>query len=256
MNRASIVGASSVLVVVALANWAFAGPLEDADAADKRADYTTSFRLVEPLAQKGDASAQRRMGIIYATGKGVPADYREAEKWFQKAAAQGDLDAMWNLGNIHHHGRGNFKKDFIEGEKWYLLAAEHGHLFSQKTLADAYARGDGVERDESVAAKWYERAANQGDFLAQFALGMIYESGQGVPQDRVLAYKWLNLAASHASPKVPNAANPIERMSQNLDVMNFKGAADLRDRLYQEMTPPERAEAQKLSREFRSKAER
>lgn len=248
--------AFAALIAVALVSQAFAGPLEEADAADKRADYATALKLISPLAQQGDAGAQRRMGIMYASGRGVPEDYTEAEKWFQKAAAQGDLDAIWNIGNIHHRGRGSFQKDFVEGEKWYLRAAERGHLPSQTSLALAYSMGDGVERDESVAAKWYERAANQGDFYAQFNLGMIYENGQGVPQDRVLAYKWLNIAASRATPKNPNSSHYIERMSQALDVMNFKGVVEMRDRLYREMTPSERAEAQKLTRAWRPKLER
>jgi TPR repeat protein len=244
------------LMGISLITLAFAGPMEEADAADKRSDYVTAIDLISPLAKQGDVVAQRRMGIIYASGKGVPADYSEAEKWFQKAAAQGDLDAIWNIGFIHHRGRGNFQKDFLEGEKWYLRAAERGHLTSQNALALAYFSGDGVERDYSVAAKWYLRAANQGNSIAQLMLGMMYENGQGVPQDRVLAYKWQNIAAAHASPKKPNATNYLDRMSQALDVMNHKGAVEMRDRLYQEMTQAERAEAQKLTREWRAKPER
>jgi TPR repeat protein len=254
--RISVATTCGILISVALFSHALAEPLEDADAAHDRGEYSIALSIISPLARQGDAGAQRRMGDFYASGKGVPADYDEAEKWFLRAAAQGDLDAMWNIGFIHERGRGNFKKDFSEGEKWYLRAAEHGHLLSQMTLASRYAGGDGVERDESMAAKWYERAANQGDFLAQFTLGMIYESGQGVPQDRVLAYKWLNLAASHATPRTPNAANAIKRMSQTLDVTNFKDALDIRDLLYREMTPSQRAEAQKLTREWRAKVER
>jgi hypothetical protein len=45
-------------------------------------------------------------------------------------------------------------------------------------------------------------------------------------------------------------------MTQALEVMNFKSAVVARDRLYQEMTPSERAEAQKLTRESRAKVER
>jgi len=130
--------ATFIVLSFVLVNQALAGPLEDADAADKRADYVTALQLVSPLAQQGDAGAQRRMGIMYASGKGVPADYTEAEKWFQKAAAQGDLEAIWNIGYIHHRGLGNFKKDFAEGERWYLRAAELGHLGSQTALALAY----------------------------------------------------------------------------------------------------------------------
>lgn len=81
--------AFATLILLALASRAFAGPLEDADAANKRADYAAALKLISPLAEQGDAGAQRRMGDMYASGRAVTVDYTEAEKWFQKAAAQG-----------------------------------------------------------------------------------------------------------------------------------------------------------------------
>lgn len=48
-----------------------------------------------PLAKQGDASAQRRIGIIYSRGEGgvVPVDRVEACAWWTLAAAGGDKDA-------------------------------------------------------------------------------------------------------------------------------------------------------------------
>src|SRR5260370_38627245 len=56
--------AFAILVGIVLVGRAFAGPLEEADAADKRAEYATALRLISPLAQQGDAGAQRRLGIM------------------------------------------------------------------------------------------------------------------------------------------------------------------------------------------------
>ena len=49
-----------------------AGPLEDADAALKRRDYTTAVRLNRFLAEQGDANAQYNLGVVYDNGLGVP----------------------------------------------------------------------------------------------------------------------------------------------------------------------------------------
>ena len=48
------------------------------------------IRKIRISAEQGDAEAQLRLGIMYSKGKGVPQDYKEAAKWFRKAADQGN----------------------------------------------------------------------------------------------------------------------------------------------------------------------
>ena len=60
---------------------AFGGQFEDATAAYERGDYATAFRLMKPLAEKGDAKAQHNLGVMYDYGRGVPQDYTKALKW-------------------------------------------------------------------------------------------------------------------------------------------------------------------------------
>jgi TPR repeat protein len=77
---------------------AAAGPLEDAEAAIKRRDYTTAARIIRPLAESGDATAQYNLGIFYDNGLGVPQDKVGAYMWFSLAAAQGrDAAAIRDL---------------------------------------------------------------------------------------------------------------------------------------------------------------
>jgi TPR repeat protein len=59
-------------------------------------------------------------------------------------------------------------------------------------------------------------------------LAQAYSNGHGVPRDFTLSYKWANLAA----------------------VMDYPGAAALRDTIEARMTPAQIGEAQKLSSEF------
>jgi TPR repeat protein len=50
---------------------------------------TNSFQSLIDNAAKEDANAQFFLGVMYASGQGVPQDYNEAVKWFIKAAEQG-----------------------------------------------------------------------------------------------------------------------------------------------------------------------
>jgi len=57
------------LAVAAPAETALAGPFEDGVAAYQRGDYATALRLLQPLAEHGNADAQFNLGIIYRIAK-------------------------------------------------------------------------------------------------------------------------------------------------------------------------------------------
>ncbi len=61
-------------------------------------DYATALKEWRPLAEQGDAGAQNILGLMYATGEGVPQDNNEAVRWYRLAAEQGDDRAQYILG--------------------------------------------------------------------------------------------------------------------------------------------------------------
>jgi TPR repeat protein len=127
---------------------------------DKR-DYAAALQEFLPLAQRGDAIAQLRLGYMYEFGRGVPQNDKDAVRWFRAAAEQGNADAQFSLGFLYEVGFGR-----------------------------------GVPQDYNEAVRWYRAAADQGNVSAQFFLGSMYEEGWGVPQDYIQAHMWFNLAAS------------------------------------------------------------
>ena len=149
----------AVLLIVACATIAAAGPGEDADSAYQRGDYALAAQLYRPLAEQGNPWAQYDLGLMYSNGQGVPQNVQEAAKWYRKAADQGDAGAQFNLGVMSELGRG-------------------------------------VLRDDKEAVKWYRRGAEQGVPQAQRNLGVMYGKGKGVPQDFVRAHMWSNLATT------------------------------------------------------------
>ncbi len=92
---------------------------------------------------------------------------------------------------------------------------------------EAYERGD-----YATALKEWRPLAEQGDAAAQYNLGRMYHEGEGVPQDDVQAHLWANLAAAQG--------NELARIN--------------RDRLTEQMTPVQLAEAQRLAREWKAKS--
>ena len=80
---------AAIILMLSFAAPVAAGPLEDADTAIKRRDYATAVRLIRPLAEQGDATAQYNLGVFYDNGLDVPQDRVSAYMWFSLSAAQG-----------------------------------------------------------------------------------------------------------------------------------------------------------------------
>ena len=61
---------AGLLMLVSLPGAARAGPMEDAEAADRKDDYATAIPIYRSLAEKGNVSAQKRLGFFYEIGVG------------------------------------------------------------------------------------------------------------------------------------------------------------------------------------------
>ena len=173
----------------------------------ERDDYETAYKLFLPLAEQGNVDGQRNLGVLYYLGQGVPQDYKEAEKWWELAAEQGDGFAQYSLGLMH----------FKEAEKWMRLSAEQGNADAQFTLGLMHLGelGEtedypGETEDHKEAEKWIKLSAEQKNADAQCLLGDMYLEGMGVTEDYAEAIKWWKLAAEQGH----------ERAKYNLD--NYK----------------------------------
>ena len=68
---------------------------------------------------------------MYADGKGVPQDHREAAKWYRKAAEQGHAGAQADLGRMYGIGMG-VPQDYVQAYAWSNIAAVSGLEFAVK----------------------------------------------------------------------------------------------------------------------------
>ena len=113
------------LVLVLATSMAAAQDFDAGLAAAQSGDFATALREWTPLAEQGDATAQNNLGLMFATGQGVPQDDAEAVKWYRLAAGQGDAKAQFNLGYMYANGYG-VPQDYITAHMWFNLAAANG----------------------------------------------------------------------------------------------------------------------------------
>jgi uncharacterized protein len=71
---------------------------------------------------------------VYENGWGVPQDCGKAYKWFQKAAEEGNTDAMIGLGRLHQQGLG-VAQDHRKALQWFQKAADAGNTDAMITLS-------------------------------------------------------------------------------------------------------------------------
>ncbi|MGB0848097.1 MAG: caspase family protein [Thiolinea sp.] len=90
-----------------------------------RANYETSLRIWQPLAEAGDLKAQTYVGEIYEKGLGVQPDYQRAAQWYEKAARQGYSRAKMNLGSLYERGLG-VSKNTVQALNLYRDASGLG----------------------------------------------------------------------------------------------------------------------------------
>ena len=79
----------------------------------------------------------------------------------RERAENGDPEAQFNLGKNYEAGRGGLKKDYAEAERWYLRAAEQGDPFAQASVAILFRFGKGVAPDYVQAYRWLYLAASR-----------------------------------------------------------------------------------------------
>ena len=67
-----------------------------------------------------------------------------------------------SLATQYFLGRG-IERDYKQAARWYERAAEQGDEGSAYIVASLYERGEGVAQDRMRAYYWYSRAAANGD---------------------------------------------------------------------------------------------
>ena len=87
-----------------------------------------------------------KMGLQYAHGDRVTQDYSKAREFYQKAADQGSVAAMYNLALLYEQGRGG-PEDYVKADEWYQKGADRGDADSMNRLGILYEEGKGVTQD-------------------------------------------------------------------------------------------------------------
>ena len=129
--------------------------LQDGLDAYKREDYKTAYKLLLPFAEQGDADAQQKVGYMYAQGKGVPQDDKEAVKWWTLSAEQGNAAAQYSLGVTYEHALG-VPQDYALAHMWFNLCGSSGDKDCEKirNIIENKMTSQQIEEAQDMARNW------------------------------------------------------------------------------------------------------
>ena len=176
--------------------------------------------------EKNDAQAQCNVGTCYFTGNGVKKDFNQALAWFQKSAAQDNLEGIVRVADCQFHGYG-IKQDAKAAVETYLKAAEKGQPYAMFRLGQCYEAGTGIKQNLTSAYNWYlkaasakyaqaekeakrikepgtvwDRAIKENNPEAQHRLACCYYFGDsGLPKNLKKAYEWFKKSSDQGFVK-------------------------------------------------------
>lgn len=135
----------------------------------------------------------------------VPVDREAAKLHFQHAGEQGDMNAMYELGQLLLMDDDSTSAVPMEdrrlGLEWLLSAAEMNQRDALRELGKINHSGKSyggeilVEQDSASAYDYFIRSGNQGDKTSMLFVGIYYEHGIHVHLDFLLARQWYEMAA-------------------------------------------------------------
>ncbi|KAI8884622.1 HCP-like protein [Backusella circina FSU 941] len=166
-------------------------------------DYKKASQWYTISANKGDARALYRLGIVHDEGKGTEKNLTIALDCYRKAADSGNVEAKYRLACIYLAGY-SIPQDIIKAYFLFSEAANMGHsksrralMFSDDTKAAnlrnrRFTPDREIVRTEEDQIGMLETMAGQGLVAVQYQLGKLYQN-----KNNPAAIKWLTLAAQN-----------------------------------------------------------
>ena len=155
---------------------------------------TIAFEWFEKAAIQGYIAAHEWLALLYREGLGVEKNDILAYSHILYAAENnGSLDAYYQLSLCYLNGLGTEKKP-EKGIEWCLKAVEKNHPESLYLLAYCYFEGNGVAKDLLIGLDWLNKAKEIKEIVIEYRIMMLlaeaYANGLGLEKNNELALVW------------------------------------------------------------------
>lgn len=163
----------------------------------KEVDIPLALDYYQRAAGNGEIEAMVELGEMYHEGQLVGKNDDIANYWFEKAANSydGNYAAFCHLGMAYYWGTGK-EEDYDKAEKYLIKALEAGEDNALYTLGMVYRDKEDYEK----AMEYFLSAAVEGNEFqaeAETEIFELYRHGLGVEMDVEKAFEWCKKGAEH-----------------------------------------------------------
>ena len=156
-------------------------------------DYGVALLRAQTAAAGGHPQAATLVGILHVEGRAPRASDDTALTYFQRAAAQNEPVALYQIGLLARAGRAGLTPGTAGG--YFQRAARGGHVPAMLAYALSLKATD-VPQNAGEAMDWAERAAAHGNVEAMYQRALMASDWHHGPQDPVDARQWFERAAT------------------------------------------------------------
>ena len=156
-------------------------------------------KVLLPACEEGNQDAIFWLFFAYFYGLGVERDDEKALEYYKTLAEYGYPNMQCGLGT--HYCDINEGKMNRKAVRWFAKAAKQGNVEAMYRLGECYADLYGVRNNDRKAFLWFKRAANRGHEEAMWNVGLFYQRGIGVKKNLDLAAEWYDKAGRHDKAK-------------------------------------------------------
>lgn len=177
-----------------------------ANEAINQGDFENAVKTYKQiLGLESNETAQFNLGVLYAQGKGIKQDYKEAAYWFHQAELSGDEEAGkvctkclmdYTYQNFNSKTPERLYNDMLSFVS-YIYPQSFAKLETNKHLF-GMAGNFFNKKEYAPAAKIFRAAAEYGDDgYSQNYLAVLYNAGAGVPKNDLAALYWFDKAVDN-----------------------------------------------------------
>jgi TPR repeat protein len=163
-------------------------------------NYDSAFVYFQRAANEGDAEAMAFLGTAYVSGEGTKPDTVQGMDWLDRAAKEKRDPRGMNALAVMYENDERMAGRYRWARHWYEAAAKKGYAEAMRNLGRHYRTGLGIARNDSLALYWYEQAVDAGSADAMVDIGRMHEQGLGGRRNPGEALRLYRTAAEARSP--------------------------------------------------------
>lgn len=198
-------------------------------------DLSLALQHLRDGSRLGDVEAIFRLGVFYCAGIATDADVSQGLRLIERAAALDYGDAQCALGEFLMTGAMGLAADPERACDYYERAAEQGNADAMAALGRAYATGRGRPRDSALAEEWLREARDAGATVSDWTAPERTSKANDEPRtEGDAARRSYHLGITHARAGRYADAIPLlaEALDASLSASDFVDCAALLSHAY------------------------